>query len=131
VKILALILSAVGLIGLIVFHSARLEGERYRQLARRLDMSGRNDLFLRAALEGLRRNPWNVRLHGYAGHALMNEKRYPEALAHLKIMNRYYPYELNGLANAMFANWYLGDRAKAFAIRDRIAAIKPRYVAGR
>ena len=115
-------------ISLCYVHGARLAGAKYRKLALIADGRQRPDLVLAACQKGLAANPYNVSLHGYAAHALMDQKKYPEALKHLNITLNYYPNDLNALFNSAFANFYTGNLQKAFEMRDRIKKIKPSYI---
>lgn len=109
-------------------HAARLTGAKYRKLAIIVDGRQRADLVLAASMKGLAANPFNINLHGYATHALMNLKEYEPALMHAKIMLKYYPNDLNAMINAARALVYTGKIPEALEMRDRVKKIQPRYI---
>lgn len=129
-RIIAFIFCMLITLSLCYIHTCRLQGAKYRKLAIIVDGRQRADLVLAASLKGLKTNPFNINLHGYAAHALMNMKEYKPALMHLNIMLKYYPYNLNALFNTMYANFYTGNIENAFKLLDRIQRIQPKYVLG-
>lgn len=109
-------------------HFVRLSGLRYHRLAFAAERNGHKNYSLLYSLKGLRINPYNIRLNGYAAVSLYHQGHADLGLQHLEAMLKYYPHHLNALINAASGYKYLGRMDKFREMNDRIAKIDPGYV---
>lgn len=84
-------------------HATRLIGLKYQRLAYIAEKQERYNKMLDFALVGLKKNPYNIDLNGYAGGALLRFNKNDKALIYLKLFLEYYPYHLNVLVNQAIA----------------------------
>jgi len=87
---------------LINIHFIRLAGLNNQMLALGAERQGLTNKMLYHSLIGLKENPYNINLNGYAGAALIKLKKYSLALGHLNLFLKYYPNNINALLNEAF-----------------------------